>query len=273
MHAEALLDQIRNDRVHGATELAIMAIEGIRRAVRDFDSEDQTELRRVAQNLVADLATSRPSIVALRNLLERLLQAVAHVVTDDFKMLVEQSCVDLLVFVQKARSRAIKNMVGLIGSNDAVMTHSISSTVRSVFLELKRAQAHNHVIVTESRPGDEGKILAEFLADIRVQTTYITEAQIDLWMPKVDKVVVGADAVLSDGSIINKCGTNLMALSARYHDVPFYVCAETFKQSASNDFELEKMDPSELNLNIPGVEVSNTYFERVPAELITEWIN
>ena len=153
------------------------------------------------------------------------------------------------------------------------MTHSISSTVRNVFLELKHVDAHNHVIVTESRPGDEGKMLAEFLAEIRVQTTYITEAQIDLWMPNADKVVVGADAVLADGSVINKCGTNLMALSARYHGIPFYVCAESFKQSANNDYELETMDPSELNLGIAGVNVSNTYFEEVPAELITEWIS
>jgi translation initiation factor eIF-2B subunit delta len=86
-------------------------------------------------------------------------------------------------------------------------------------------------------------------------------------------VVVGADAVLADGSVLNKCGTNLMALSANYHNVPVYVCAETFKQSANNHYELEKMDPNELKVNIAGVSVSNTYFEKVPVDLITAWVN
>jgi len=273
MNTEELLGQIRNDRIHGATELAIMSIEGIQRVALASDPVDQAGLRQQTQDLVAALATCRPSMVALGNLLERLLQSFAHVETDDFQKLLELGCTDLLDFVQNARTRAVMNMVGLIDANDVVMTHSISSTVRNVFLELKRAEAHNHVIVTESRPGDEGKILAKFLAEIGVKTTYITEAQIDLWMPKTDKVVLGADTVLPDGSVINKCGTNLMALSARYHGIPVYVCAETFKQSANNDYELEKMDPAELNLGIAGVNVSNTYFERVPAELITEWIN
>jgi len=91
-------------------------------------------------------------------------------------------------------------------------------------------------------------------------------------MPKVNKVVVGADAVLADGSIINKCGTNVMALSARYHSVPFYVCAESFKLKTSNDYELEQMSGNELKLNVPGVETSNIYFERLPPELITQWV-
>ncbi len=273
MLAEVLLEKIRNDRGHGATELAIMAIEGIRQTARSLESEGQSELRHIIQNLVVSLATSRPSIVALSNLLEQLLQAFTRVETEDFKMLVDQSCEDILVLIQKARSRAVKNMLGLIKADDVVMTHSISSTVKNVFLELKRAQARNHIIVTESRPGDEGKILAEFLAEIEIATTYITEAQIDLWMPEADMVVVGADAVLADGSVLNKCGTNLMALSANYHNVPVYVCAETFKQSANNHYELEKMDPNELKVNIAGVSVSNTYFEKVPVDLITAWVN
>ena len=91
-------------------------------------------------------------------------------------------------------------------------------------------------------------------------------------MPEGSKVVVGADAVLADGSIINKCGTNLMALSARYHSVPFYVCAESFKQKSDNEYELEQMSGDELKLELASVKLSNIYFERLPSELITRWV-
>jgi translation initiation factor 2B subunit (eIF-2B alpha/beta/delta family) len=64
-----------------------------------------------------------------------------------------------------------------------------------------------------------------------------------------------------------------MAMSARYHGVPVYVCAESFKQTNSNAYELEQMDPGELKLNVAGVKVSNWYFERVAPDLITKWIH
>ena len=64
-----------------------------------------------------------------------------------------------------------------------------------------------------------------------------------------------------------------MAMSAKYHGVPVYVCAEAFKQTNSTEYELEQMDPGELELDLAGVEVSNIYFERVAAELITFWIH
>ena len=85
-------------------------------------------------------------------------------------------------------------------------------------------------------------------------------------------MVVGADTVLADRSIINKCGTNLMALSARYHSVPFYVCAESFKQKNNNEYELEHKSGNELKLDIAGVEIKNIYFEHLPSEFITQWV-
>ncbi|MCB1669797.1 MAG: hypothetical protein R3F41_08710 [Gammaproteobacteria bacterium] len=126
--------------------------------------------------------------------------------------------------------------------------------------------------VTESRSGYEGRQLAAFAADLGIPVTFITDAQIALFVPTADKVVVGADTVLADGSIINKSGTTLMALAAHYYGVPFYVCAESFKQSSDNQLSLEEMQAAELGYRQPGVKVRNVYFERVPAELITHWI-
>lgn len=38
-------------------------------------------------------------------------------------------------------------------------------------------------------------------------------------------VVVGADRVAANGDTANKIGTYQIAVLARHHDVPFYVCA------------------------------------------------
>jgi len=183
------------------------------------------------------------------------------------------ACRNAASFAEKAQSVAVQRMAAMIETHDVIMTHSISSTLKKVFDELSRGDASVRIFVTESRPGDEGKLLARYLVGIGMRTSYITEAQINIFMPEMDKVVVGADAVLSDGSIINKCGTSLMAMSAQYHNVPVFVCAESFKRIDGMDFVLEQMDPVELKLEVEGVKAFNGYFERVEADLITQWVH
>ena len=278
MRANKLLDSIVSDRTHGATELALIAIEGFSCVLSESEMSQTDELRSQAEHLLARLQSSRPSMSALHNLLQGLALSISGIgpgSAETFKEQIAKICADLIGRTRDIQLRTALAMVELIEPDDIIMTHSISSTLKKVFLQLsqRESSAELRFVVTESRPGDEGKLLATYLSEIGLKTTYITEAQIDLFMPEVTKVIVGADSVLADGSFINKCGTSLMAMSARYHSVPVYVCAESFKQTSDTKFELEKMDPAELNLDATGVEVSNIYFERISADLITQWIN
>ena len=275
MRPKDLLESIKDDHIHGSTELAVIAIDGVREIVELQENENLIDFKQSVRSLIAELQDCRPSMVALNSLLQKILNTVVDsdaMNVELFKSTIVSSCKDVTRFVRDAQSSAVQNMVSLIEANDVIMTHSMSSTVKNVCACLAESQPAVRLIVTESRPGDEGKLLAAFLSELGLNTSYITEAQIDLLMPEVSKVVVGADTVLADGSIINKCGTNLMALSAQYHSVPFYVCAESFKQKSNNEVELEKMSSDELKLDVAGVEVSNIYFEHLPLDLITQWV-
>jgi len=42
---------------------------------------------------------------------------------------------------------------------------------------------------------------------------------------EVQKVIVGADRIASNGDAANKIGTYSVAVLAKYHSVPFYVAA------------------------------------------------
>jgi methylthioribose-1-phosphate isomerase len=42
---------------------------------------------------------------------------------------------------------------------------------------------------------------------------------------QIDLVVVGADRIAANGDVANKIGTYQVAVSARFHEVPFYVAA------------------------------------------------
>jgi translation initiation factor 2B subunit (eIF-2B alpha/beta/delta family) len=211
-------------------------------------------------------------MAALQNILQQLYDRIAEVPENEqqhFGSLVSGICEQAIRQVHGQQKAIVTSMLERIAPDDVIMTHSLSSTVRQLFQRLAETGCQNRVIVTESRPGNEGTVLAELVADLGISVTFITDAEIDLFVPRVDKVILGADTVLADGSVINKVGTVSMALSASYHGVPVYVCAESFKQKADNEFRLEEMAAEELDFVHPGVEVRNIYFERLPAELIT----
>ena len=65
---------------------------------------------------------------------------------------------------------------------------------------------------------------------------------------RADAVLVGADALLADGTLVNKAGTYLLALAAKDQNVPFWVCAESFKctNTPADAFALEERSGSEL---------------------------
>ena len=256
MTTHKLTELIRNDRSHGATELALIALGGI--ASLEIEPSELI-------GLIETLKAARPSMSALQVLLTRLELRLGQ-------QPAAIACGELIEEVRAARLQAAAHMATLIDPGDVLMTHSLSSTVKEVFTMLSRANFAGRIIVTESRPGDEGKLLVASLLRWKLSVTYITEAQINLLMPETDKVLLGADTVLADGSIINKVGSSLMALSAVHHQVPVYVCAEEFKQLDRQDCELEQMDPAELGLSLEGVDVRNTWFERIPSALITRWV-
>ena len=96
-------------------------------------------------------------------------------------------------------------------------------------------------------------------------------------MSQAEAVLVGADAVLADGAVVNKAGTYLLALAAQDHRLPFYVACESLKVSGEHVWRapvaLEEKEPEEvLPKSMSGVRVRNVYFDRTPAVLVTSVI-
>lgn len=50
-----------------------------------------------------------------------------------------------------------------------------------------------------------------------------------LQIEQVSKVLLGAHALLANGSVMSRVGTAQLALVARAHNVPVLVCCETYK--------------------------------------------
>lgn len=133
---------------------------------------------------------------------------------------------------------------------------------------LREGAAHiRGVICGEGRPNYEGRQLAGELARAGIPVRYATDAGVLSLVDEADLVLIGADALL-DGGVVNKTGSMALALTARRHGVPFCVAASSHKRFPFVFVRREK--PGEVWSDAPpDVTVENTYFEVVPADLVT----
>ncbi|XP_032287184.1 translation initiation factor eIF2B subunit alpha [Halichoerus grypus] len=110
-----------------------------------------------------------------------------------------------------------------------ILTHAYSRVVLRVLEAAVAAKKRFSVYITESQPDLSGKKMARALYHLNVPVTVVLDAAVGYIMEKVDLVIVGAEGVVENGGIINKIGTNQMAVCAKAQNKPFYVVAESFK--------------------------------------------
>ncbi|MFX1272293.1 MAG: S-methyl-5-thioribose-1-phosphate isomerase [Promethearchaeota archaeon] len=137
------------------------------------------------------------------------------------------------------------------------------------------------VYAAETRPRQQGAKLTvfEFMED-NIDTTLITDGMIGTVFRegRVDCCVVGADRIVRTGHVINKIGTYTMAITAKYHNIPFYsvVPMSTIDWETNvEDVVIEERDPDEIRIingqyvTVPDAKVYNPAFDVTPPELVT----
>jgi ribose 1,5-bisphosphate isomerase len=106
------------------------------------------------------------------------------------------------------------------------------------------------VICTETRPIFQGRVTAKEMLELGLKTSFIIDSAARFFMNQVDFVIVGADAITSQGNVINKIGTSMIALAAQEARTPFYVVSELLKFDPATmygDYEkIEERDPNEI---------------------------
>lgn len=257
---------VRDDREHGSRWLVRQTITILHDLATEASVSPERRLQRVRQ-AGRELAQARPAMAALAGAVGRILSASGS--ADDMARAAERLLQDYDQAVARITDFARPQIQGTI------LTHSLSGTVLEVLLNC--IPPLEQIIITEGRPLYEGRTVARTLSTRPVALTFITEAQADIFLPMCRAIVVGADSIQADGSVLNKAGTALLARAARDHHVPLYVLSETLKISPrawSGDLALleEHTGQEVWSRSIPGVAVRNFYFDRTPPELVTQII-
>jgi len=104
------------------------------------------------------------------------------------------------------------------------------------------------------------------MLDLGIKTTLIVDSAARFFMNQINFVIVGADAITSEGNVINKIGTSMIALAAQEARTPFYVVSELLKFDPATmygDYErIEERDAAEIWENAPkNIAIRNPAFD------------
>ncbi len=246
------VDSVREDRTHGSAFLSIRALEVLRdRAGEEADWP-------VLVECATDLLEARPSMAALGNRVDRAMSAASETASAEALQDALRREIDRAAEAdERAAVRAAERIEG------TVLTLSRSGTVREALL----LSDPDRVIFLESRPGCEGVGVAADLADAP-DVTLTLDAAVSHAMTEVDTLLVGADTVLADASVVNKVGTRTAAGAAARESVPVYAVAAADKISPSLDARLESIDRESITEN-DSIGIDCPLFDRTPADLVT----
>ncbi len=272
------IDEIRNDKKHGASELARQAIAILKYTVEKSRATSTGELTAELKSVSQELISARPAMAPVSNIVSRMLNIINRNVSDNdlstLKQLALFTADKLADDSYKSTARIAEYGSSLIKNGFNIITHSYSSTIIAVLREAGRKYGDIKVTVTGSKLNSTGENTANELGECRIAVTYIDCMAMGLYISTANMVIVGADRICADGILINGIGTYLLALAADRAGVPFYVACDTLKLDSKlkgSEVDLEEKEPSEViePEKLPaGTVIKNPYFDITPPELI-----
>jgi translation initiation factor eIF-2B subunit delta len=264
------VEDIRKDNVSGASEISRKAASALVLFAAESRDRSVNEFFGGLLRLGTDLVLAQPHMASVFNLVNSVLYSVEqsqqlcspHELVELTRQKAEEFTAGSLSAVQLIAERGET----LIQEGSRVLTFSASGSILAILKKAKEKGKSFRVVVCESRPMLEGRLLARFLGNARIPVTLIADAAVGLFGKDMDLYLVGADSV-SEEAFVNKIGTFGLGLLSREFGVPLYVACERSKFIAS-EWRISPLvdgNPEELlDDELPNVRVNNPYFEEIP---------
>ena len=266
--------------VRGAPAIGIAAAWGVVLAAQAGDD---------LSSAIQGLRASRPTAVNLGWALKKMESVLASTGS--------VNCESLAVVAAELQrqdclltQRLVDHGVSLLSQGCRVLHHCHTGAIATAGVGtalgvISAAHAHGvlrHAWLDETRPRLQGAALSAWeLGCLGVPCTVIVDGASGLLMRRgeVDAVMVGCDRVAANGDVANKIGTYNLALVAKAHGVPFYVCAPgssiDLATPDGDAITIEERDAQEithvqgLSVAAPGAQAWNPAFDITPAHLVT----
>jgi methylthioribose-1-phosphate isomerase len=286
-------NSIKIMNIRGAPAIGVAAAMGMGLAALEFQYMDNATFKLYINQAADSIKATRPTAVNLFWAVDRIKRIVEKNPKKNpkelTKMMIEEA--KLMWKEDIETNRAIgKQGAELLEDGDTVLTHCNAGSLATVQYgtalapirwAIEEQNKKISVIADETRPRLQGARLTAYelhydKIPVKVQSDNCSGLM--MMLGKIDKVIVGADRIVSD-AVFNKIGTYLVALAAKRHNIPFYVAAPVSTLSMNetkDDVTIEQRNGDEV-ANIlgkvqivpEGVEVINYAFDMTPFDLIT----
>ncbi|KAK3818308.1 MAG: hypothetical protein J3R72DRAFT_460195 [Linnemannia gamsii] len=231
--------QMAQFKICGANARCVATLNAFRKAIQDYQTPPNTTLSRHIQTYlnphISYLVTCRPMAVSMGNAIRYLKYEIGknlELPDEDARALFVEK-IDNFIRDRITMADQVIISLGLqkIQDGDVILTYARSSVVQGLLLAAHAKGIKFKVIVVDSRPRFEGKQLLRALAAAGVPCTYVLLTAIGHVMREVNKVILGAHSLLSNGALYSRAGTAVVAMSAHERKIPVIVCCETYKFS------------------------------------------
>jgi ribose 1,5-bisphosphate isomerase len=268
-------EKIKKLKVQGARNVAIAAVKALQSQAEQTKTKTKTHFLNELKEAQTIFNSSRETEPLMRNAVSYLIIQAKNAETEkvnELSQIVISKADQFLDDLDASREKTAEIGAKRIRDGSVIFTHCHSSTVTRLFAKAKAEGKKFRVICTETRPAFQGRITAKALVDLGIETMFVVDSASRTFVRNVDVVVVGADAITSEGNVVNKIGTGGIAVLAREARVPFYVVSELLKYDpATLQGECEKIEqrnpaevwseaPKELCVRNPAFDVTPNYY-------------
>ena len=223
---EDAIEGIAGDRTSSASRLARVALETMALATLERPGQrDPATLAEIARRI----SEAQPAMAIVHNVVHMFVGLVAegHEPMAVLRQLLEE--------LETARERIGKTFLKIAPDRATVLTLSYSESVRACLLAAHNRGRIVRVLVMEAGPVFEGRAMAAALGRDGIPVEVISDEVGPTRAAEATYVLVGADSILRDGSLVNKRGTLPLARSAMAQEKPVYVACESLKFDARFD--------------------------------------
>jgi ribose 1,5-bisphosphate isomerase len=266
-------DRIAEMEVRGAATIADAAATALGTQAANSDAESAAAFRAELRAAARELHDTRPTAVSLPNALRYVLSGMEGDTVEELRRSVERTVARFRSDLDDAQDRLGRIGAGRLSDGDVVMTHCHSTDAMACIEAAVEDGTDIEAIVKETRPRNQGHITARQLRELDVPVTLVVDNAAHRFLDDADHLLVGADSIAADGSVVNKIGTAGLAVSARDRGVEVMVAAQSIKLHPKTltgaAVEIEQRDDSEVideeaRADIGDIEVANPAFDVTP---------
>ena len=271
---DKIVEGIKTFKIQSAQNITKHAIIAIKDYSSDIDAITKTKFLDHLKWAKQQLFGTRPTEPSMRNALNFILHDLDGKTLSDLKKNLDRRIKQALEHIENVDSVVSEIGARKIKKNMIIFTHCHSSNVMSVLKKAKKQKKKFEIYNTETRPKFQGRITALELNEANIPVTHFVDLAAKNAIKKADIVLIGCDAIDSEGNCYNKIGSGMFAEIANKYDIPLYVITDSWKFDPKTVFgfdeEIEERSRKEVWPKAPSqIKIKNPQFEKIKPSLIS----